>query len=321
MAAKINEMFSISGKVVAVTGAAGIIYAAISKALAANGAKVALLDIMGDKVNALADEIKSQGGEAIGVECSVLDAASISNALDTIIKTFGRCDALINGAGGNRKGACVARDGNFTDLELDELDKVFALNYKGTVLPSQIFCKHYAKVGKGIIVNTSSMSARAPLTNVPGYSNAKAAVTNYTQWLAVQTRVDFPQADIRVNEIAPASSTQPRIITFYSSRTTGRSRRAASRSSPRRRWTASASQRNSSARSSCCFPTRAVSCKELRSASTADSTSIPASARWTRKNNAGGFREFCGLTSMSDENHRTDPLGAGVPPWGALPLN
>ncbi|MCD4699806.1 MAG: SDR family NAD(P)-dependent oxidoreductase [Phycisphaerae bacterium] len=196
-------MFDVSGKVVAVTGAAGIIYAAISKALAANGAKVALLDIMGDKVKTLADEITADGGEAIGIECSVLDADSISVAMETIIKTFGACDALINGAGGNRKGACVPPDGNFTDLELDELDKVFALNYKGTVLPSQVFCKHFARVGGGVIINTSSMSARAPLTNVPGYSNAKAAVTNFTQWLAVQFKVDVPDADIRVNEIAP----------------------------------------------------------------------------------------------------------------------
>ncbi len=203
MSVKVAEMFDISGKVVAVTGAAGVIYGAISRALAANGAKVALLDIMGDKVKALADEIKADGGEAIGIECSVLDADSMSGALDTIIKEFGGCDALINGAGGNRKGACVPPDGNFTDLAMDELDKVFALNYKGTVLPSQIFCKHFARVGAGVIINTSSMSARAPLTNVPGYSNAKAAVTNYTQWLAVQVKVDFPDADIRVNEIAP----------------------------------------------------------------------------------------------------------------------
>ena len=203
MSVKVAEMFGISGKVVAVTGAAGVIYGAISRALAANGAKVALLDIMGDKVNSLADEIIADGGKAIGVECSVLDAESIAAALDAIIKNFGGCDALINGAGGNRKGACVPPDGNFTDLELDELDKVFALNYKGTVLPSQIFCKHFAGVGRGVIINTSSMSARAPLTNVPGYSNATAAVTNYTQWLAVQVKVDFPDADIRVNEIAP----------------------------------------------------------------------------------------------------------------------
>jgi len=200
---KIKELFSVSGKVVAVTGAAGIIYSAVSRALAARGAKVALLDILGDKVQQVADEINADGGQAIGIECSVLDAASVNGALDSVLKAFGCCDALINGAGGNRKGACVPPDGRFTDLPLDELDRVFELNYKGTFLPSQIFCRYFAESGKGIVINTSSMSAFAPLTNVPGYSNAKSAVTNFTQWLAVQVKVDFPEAEIRVNEIAP----------------------------------------------------------------------------------------------------------------------
>jgi NAD(P)-dependent dehydrogenase (short-subunit alcohol dehydrogenase family) len=203
MAQKTDELFSVSGQVVAVTGAGGIIFAAVSKALAANGAKVALLDIMGEAVEKLAAQIRADGGEAIAIECSVLDAASMEKALKTICQEFGRCDALINGAGGNRKGATVPPDGVFTDLDLTELEKVFALNYKGTVLPTQVFCSYFAKQGRGIIVNTSSMSALAPLTNVPGYSNAKAAVTNFTQWLAVQVKVDFPKADIRVNEIAP----------------------------------------------------------------------------------------------------------------------
>lgn len=203
MTYKIEKKFNVSGKVVAITGAAGVIFSTVSKVLAANGAKVALLDILGDKVRALAEEIKAGGGKAVGVQCSVLDAASVEAARDTIVKKFGRCDVLINGAGGNRKGACVPPDGKFTELSLDELDKVFELNYKGTFLPSQVFCEYFAKKGKGIIINTSSMSALAPLTNVPGYSNAKSAVTNFTQWLAVQVKVDFPEADIRVNEIAP----------------------------------------------------------------------------------------------------------------------
>jgi NAD(P)-dependent dehydrogenase (short-subunit alcohol dehydrogenase family) len=200
---KQNALFSVSGKAVAITGAAGVIYGAIARGLAARGAKVALLDLLGDKARGGADEISAEGGEAIGVACDVLDTDSITAALDAIIDSFGRVDVLINGAGGNRPGASVPRDGVFTDLSLEEVDKVFALNYKGTFLPTQIFCKHFAKQGKGIIVNTSSMCSFAPLTNVPGYSNAKAAVTNFTQWLAVQVKVDYPEADIRVNEIAP----------------------------------------------------------------------------------------------------------------------
>jgi len=198
-----DDLFNVAGTVVAITGAAGVIYGAIAKGLAARGVKVALLDLLADKAQEVAAEIKAAGGDAIGVACNVLDRDSISAALDTIIKTYGRVDVLINGAGGNRAGAVVPRDGVFTDLSLDEVDKVFALNYKGTFLPTQIFCKHFAKQGKGVVVNTSSMCSIAPLTNVPGYSNAKAAVTNFTQWLAVQVKVDYPDADIRVNEIAP----------------------------------------------------------------------------------------------------------------------
>lgn len=215
---RVEDLFSVRGKVVALTGAAGILYGSISKALAENGAKVALLDIMEDKVKESAEAIKAAGGEAIGVRCNVLDAESIQAALQTILDAYGRCDALINGAGGNRKGACVGADQNFTDLAVEELDKVFELNYKGTFLPSQIFCRYFAGMGQGIVVNTSSMSALAPLTNVPGYSNAKAAVTNLTQWLAVQCKVDFPNADIRVNEIAPGffDTTQNHHLLFES---------------------------------------------------------------------------------------------------------
>ena len=203
MSKKADALFGVSGKVVAITGAAGVIYGTIAKGLAAHGAKVALLDLLADKAEEIAAEIRSEGGEAVGLACNVLDPASISEALAGILKAFGRVDVLINGAGGNRAGATVQRDAVFTDLVLDEVDKVFALNYKGTFLPTQIFCKYFAEQGTGVIVNTSSMCSFAPLTNVPGYSNAKAAVTNFTQWLAVQVKVDYPQADIRVNEIAP----------------------------------------------------------------------------------------------------------------------
>ncbi|MGQ9661668.1 MAG: SDR family oxidoreductase [Kiritimatiellia bacterium] len=202
-ASKPKDLFNVEGLVVAITGAAGVIFSAVSRALAERGAKVALLDILGDKVRVNAEEIRASGGQAVGIACNVLDLSSIERALDEILKTFGTCDALINGAGGNRKGACVPPDGKFTDLAVEELDKVFELNYKGTFLPTQVFCRHFAKQGHGTVINTSSMSALAPLTNVPGYSNAKAAVTNFTQWLAVQVRVDFPEARIRVNEIAP----------------------------------------------------------------------------------------------------------------------
>jgi NAD(P)-dependent dehydrogenase (short-subunit alcohol dehydrogenase family) len=240
---KQDALFSVSGKVVAITGAAGVIYGAIARGLAARGAKLALLDLLGDKAQEAADGIRAEGGEAIGVACNVLDTDSIAPALDTIIKSFGRVDVLINGAGGNRPGASVPRDGVFTDLSLEEVDKVFALNYKGTFLPTQIFCKYFAKQGKGIIVNTSSMCSFAPLTNVPGYSNAKAAVTNFTQWLATR-RLTFASTRSRRD-----SWTRRRTIGCSSRRTTRRSLPAATRSLRTRRWGDSATPKNCSGRS------------------------------------------------------------------------
>ncbi len=199
----VKSLFGVEGKVVAITGAAGVIYSTVSRALGANGAKVAVLDLLGDKAEEVAAGICEAGGQAVGITCDVLSAESIQAALKKTLDEFGTVDALINGAGGNRRGATVAPDGRFTDLSTDELDKVFALNYKGTFLPTQVFCRYFAEKGRGVIINTSSMCSFAPLTNVPGYSNAKAAVTNFTRWLAVQVKVDYPDADIRVNEIAP----------------------------------------------------------------------------------------------------------------------
>lgn len=198
-----DTLFSVDDKVVAITGAAGIIYSCIARGLTERGAKVALLDLLVDKAQEVAEDIVADGGEAIAVACNVLEEESVQAALAAVVAKWGKVEALINGAGGNRAGATVQREGKFTELDLSELDKVFALNYKGTFLPTQVFCKHFAEQGKGVVINTSSMSAILPLTNVPGYSNAKAAVTNFTRWLAVQTRVDYPEAEIRVNEIAP----------------------------------------------------------------------------------------------------------------------
>ena len=198
-----DRLFDIAGKVVAITGAAGVIYSTIARGLAQRGAKVALLDILGEKAGEIAKRIRAEGGEAIGLACDVLDAESISTALAEMLKAFGRVDVLVNGAGGNRPGATVPRDGTFAELAEEEIEKVFALNYMGTFLPCQVFCRRFAEQGRGVIVNTSSMCSFLPLTNIPGYSGAKAAVTNFTRWLAVQVRVDYPEADIRVNEIAP----------------------------------------------------------------------------------------------------------------------
>ncbi len=217
-----DPLFDVSEMAVAITGAAGVIYSTVARGLAARGASVALLDLLGERAREIAAQIEAEGGEAIGVGCDVLDRGSIAAALEAILGSFGKVDALINGAGGNRPGATVPRDGVFTDLSPEEVDRVFALNYRGTFLPTQVFCRYFAERGRGVVVNTSSMCSFAPLTNVPAYSNAKAAVTNFTRWLAVQVKVDYPEAEIRVNEVAPGflDTTQNHRLLFEADDTT-----------------------------------------------------------------------------------------------------
>jgi len=207
-----DPLFDVSDKVVAVTGAAGVIYSHVARELAKRGAKVALLDIAREEpgnpesslvAETTAKEIRASNGRAIALYCDVLDHESVGGALTKTVEALGNVDVLINGAGGNKKEACVSPDGKFLDLDLTAVDAVFELNYKGTFIPSKIFCQHFAANGHGVIINTSSMCACAPLTDVPGYSGAKAAVSNLTGWLANQVRVDLPDADIRVNEIRP----------------------------------------------------------------------------------------------------------------------
>jgi NAD(P)-dependent dehydrogenase (short-subunit alcohol dehydrogenase family) len=207
-----DPLFGIDGKVIAITGAAGVIYRRISEALASRGAHIALLDIARVKrddpasplaAEATAESIRKAGGSAIALHCNVLDRESVQETLGVITEGLGKVDVLINGAGGNQGAATAQKDQRFTDLESDALRSVVNLNLMGTVIPCQVFCPHFAKNGQGLIINTSSMCAFTPLTNIPGYSAAKAAVTNLTRWLASQVRVDFPGTAIRVNEIAP----------------------------------------------------------------------------------------------------------------------
>jgi NAD(P)-dependent dehydrogenase (short-subunit alcohol dehydrogenase family) len=136
--------------------------------------------------------------------CNVLEQASVEAALHVLVAKFGRVDVLINGAGGNLpRESVVPANGRFTDLDLDAVRQAIELNFMGTFIPCRVFCKYFAEIGRGVIINTSSMNAFTPLTNIPAYSAAKAAVTNLTRQLASQVRVDFPGAAIRVNEIAP----------------------------------------------------------------------------------------------------------------------
>jgi NAD(P)-dependent dehydrogenase (short-subunit alcohol dehydrogenase family) len=171
-------------------------------ALAQLGAKVAVLDLSVEAAQRVADEIGANGGEALAVYADVLDRLSLEAARQTILDHFNRIDILINGAGGNKKQATTSSELSFFDLPPEAVRLVFDLNCLGTILPSQVFGKQMVEQAEGVILNISSMNAFRPLTRVPAYSAAKAAVSNFTQWLAVHIAQEY-SPHIRVNAIAP----------------------------------------------------------------------------------------------------------------------
>lgn len=194
--------FDLEGNVAVITGGAGVLCSEMSKQLGAIGVKVVVLDLHIDKARAVADEILVAGGCAIGLKVDVLDKESVQKAKDEVLKAFGRVDILINGAGGNKKEATVTDELSFFDLSVDALRWVMDLNFLGTVIPTQVFGEVMAKQGSGNIINISSMSSFAPLTKVMSYSAAKAAINNFTQWMAVYFNHNY-SCNIRVNAIAP----------------------------------------------------------------------------------------------------------------------
>jgi NAD(P)-dependent dehydrogenase (short-subunit alcohol dehydrogenase family) len=196
------DNFDVKDKVIVITGGGGVLCSEMARALAAAGAKIAALDLSQEHAQKVVDQIKSAGGDAIAVHCDVLDKPSIIKASDAIIQKYGRVDILINGAGGNKKEATTSDDLEFFDLPPDTVRFVFDLNFLGTMLACQVFGKIMAEQGRGVILNVSSMSAYRPLTKVAVYSAAKAAVSNFTQWLAVHICQNYSK-DIRVNAIAP----------------------------------------------------------------------------------------------------------------------
>jgi len=198
----LNELFGLEGKVAVVTGGGGVLCSAMSLALGRIGVKVAVLDLFVEAAEKVADAIKAGGGEAIAVKCDVLDKASITAAAQAVLAAFGKVDILINGAGGNKKQATTSAEIPFFDLPADAVQWVFNLNFIGTLLPSQVFGKLMAEQKQGIILNISSMNAFRPLTRIPAYSGAKAAISNFTQWLAVHMNQEYSPA-IRVNALAP----------------------------------------------------------------------------------------------------------------------
>jgi NAD(P)-dependent dehydrogenase (short-subunit alcohol dehydrogenase family) len=194
--------FDLTNKVIAITGGGGVLCGVMAKALAEAGAKVAVLDLIQEAAAKVADEIKAAGGRAIAVKCNALEKADLEAARDKIVAELGNVNVLINGAGGNKKEATTSAQLSFFDLPAEATRFVFDLNFLGTLLPSQVFGKDMAEAGSGVILNVSSMNAFRPLTKIPAYSAAKAAVSNFTQWLAVHMCRNYSK-DIRVNAIAP----------------------------------------------------------------------------------------------------------------------
>ncbi len=202
MTAYLDRMFSLQGKVAVVTGGGGVLCASICRGLASAGAKVAVLDLMEPAAQRVAQELTENGGEAMAAKADVLSKESMGAARDAVLARFGRVDILINGAGGNKPQATTSPTLSFFDLPQDAFQWVFNLNFVGTLIPCQVFGKLMADQDSGDILNISSMNAFRPLTRIPAYSAAKAAVSNFTQWLAVHLSQEY-STKIRVNAIAP----------------------------------------------------------------------------------------------------------------------
>lgn len=194
--------FDISGQVAVITGAGGIICGVMAKEMAKKGVKVALLDLFVENAQKIADEINAAGGEAVAVKANVLDRESLEQARDAVVERFGRVDILINGAGGNKKEATVSPELDFFHLNVDAFKWVFDLNVTGAVLTTMVFGELLAKQGTGNVINIASMATYHPLTNTVAYCGAKAAVANFTEWMATHFNQNYSKR-IRVNAIAP----------------------------------------------------------------------------------------------------------------------
>lgn len=198
------SMFRLTGKIAVVTGGGGVLGGAMAEGLASAGASVAIGDVRKELADECAQRIVEKGGKAKGYFLDVFKPETIEACADDLVKDFGGVDILLNAVGGNMKGATTSAEQSFFDLPADALRTVLDLNLVGgTVVPTQIFVKAMLNNSEGgVIINISSMNAFIPLTRIPGYSAAKAAVSNFTQWLAVHLAQEY-NPKLRVNAIAP----------------------------------------------------------------------------------------------------------------------
>lgn len=197
-----HDPFDIRDQVAFLTGAGGVLIGGLAQALGRRGARVVVADRNPDRAAAMVAAIQQDGGEAMAVTADVLDSASMQRAVDQVRQCWGRVDMLVNGAGGNQPEATTGPTRTFFDLPPEALRQVMDLNLMGSVIPSQVVGRWMAERGEGVILNVSSMNAYRPLTRIVGYSAAKAAINNFTQWLAVHlAQTCSPR--IRVNALAP----------------------------------------------------------------------------------------------------------------------
>jgi NAD(P)-dependent dehydrogenase (short-subunit alcohol dehydrogenase family) len=216
---------NLKGRVAVVTGGGGVLCGGFAKDLARQGVKVAVLDLRLDAAEKIAEEIRAEGFEAIGVACNVLEKESLENARNEINEKIGTCDILINGAGGNHPSGNTTKEKfelsdlnatedikTFFDLDPKGIEFVFNLNFLGTLLTTQVFAKDMVGKENATIINISSMNSYKPLTKIPAYSAAKAAISNFTQFMAVH----FSEVGLRVNAIAPGffSTNQNKALLF-----------------------------------------------------------------------------------------------------------
>jgi NAD(P)-dependent dehydrogenase (short-subunit alcohol dehydrogenase family) len=198
----IQQLFSLDGKTAIVTGGTGVLGGAMARGLARAGAKVAILGRRAEKGEAVAAQIREAGGEALVTPADVMAREELTRAREAVVKEWGRIDILINAAGGTTPQATVPPDKTIFDMELDPMRYVIDLNLIGTLLPSQVFGETLASQREGCIINISSMNAQRALTRTPAYSAAKAAIDNFTRWLAVELALKFGEG-LRVNAVAP----------------------------------------------------------------------------------------------------------------------
>lgn len=197
-----NQVFDLNGQVAIITGGNGVLGGAMAKGLAQAGAKVGILGRSKETVLQRVEEIKEEGGKAMALVADVLDRDSLRKARVAVLEKWGQVDILINAAGGNMKGATIGEDQTIFDLSITDFSKVNDLNLKGTVLPTLVFAEAMIKQNGACIINVSSMAAQQVITRVLGYSVAKAAIDNFTKWMAVEMAMKFGSG-CRVNAIAP----------------------------------------------------------------------------------------------------------------------